>query len=135
MQGDYPQALAAFRSVDANLRRLPNCGPESPLVWAIRTAGYLVRGEVAGIVVFSGMPAVVTCVANKLPGVRGAVGSTAADTKQLLATLAMNWLAIGVPGPTYFEMRQMIHACRSSTMTCPADVRLVTAELDRVRGN
>ena len=81
------------------------------------------RGECVGGVVFCDDPALVCCVANKLPGLRAAAVTTVAQAARATLTLGANLLAVEAPGRTYFELRQMVRllcAPERSARTAPA---------------
>lgn len=60
------------------------------------------------IVAFTGDPALMACVANKSAAIQAAAVTTVAQVEKALRTMAANWLAVEMPGRSFFELRQML---------------------------
>lgn len=128
----YPMVravLACSAREGLRLRELPGAGDGLLCRWAKAVAECVARGECVGGVVFCDDPALVCCVANKLPGLRAAAVTTVAQAARATLTLGVNLLAVEAPGRTYFEMRQMVRLlCASSA--CPDGPAATLRELD-----
>lgn len=114
-------AIAALRREGIVLTALPGTTPPE---WA-RT----VAKEPGGGIVFCSDAALVCCVANKLKGLRAAAVSNVKQAAQARRTLGANFLAVELPGPTLFELRQIIRTAVRPAV-CPADVAKLLGELD-----
>jgi len=68
------------------------------------------RGEAAGVVVFSGEPEVVACLANRNQSVRAAVAINAHSAAAARQSLGANLLAIDPAGRSFFELRTTLNA-------------------------
>ena len=90
----------------------------------------MASGECAGGVVFCDDPALVCCVANKLPGLRAAAVTTVAQAARATLTLGANLLAVEMPGRTYFEMRQMVRLLLCRGRAAPTGRPATLRELD-----
>jgi ribose 5-phosphate isomerase RpiB len=89
------------------------------------------RGECRGGVVFCPDPALVCCVANKVPGLRAAAVLTVAQAVRAAHSLGANLLAVEMPGRTFHEVRQILRVvCESGGTACPDGVGCVLRELD-----
>jgi ribose 5-phosphate isomerase RpiB len=97
--------------------------------WARAVANCVARGECRGGVVFCADPGLTCCVANKIKGLRAAAVMNVQQAARALKTLGANVIAIEMPGPTFFEIRQMIR-CLVKSSTCPDKVACVLQELD-----
>ena len=97
--------------------------------FAKAVADCVVRGECQGGVVFCSDPGLASCVANKTKGLRAAAAMNINQVSRALKTLGANLIAIEMPGPTFFEIRQMVRRlCKPSS--CPDQVARVLQELD-----
>ena len=130
---ERPDAL-----VDSGVRALERDGlrfaalrlstPASP-AWPKEIAATLVRSEHPGVVAFCTDAGLVCCVANKLSGVRAVPIANVAQATRARANLGANLLAIELPGPTFFELRQIVRAaCKGGA--CPENVAAALKELD-----
>jgi hypothetical protein len=128
----YPMVRAVLASAAREglpLREFPGAGGGLLCRWAKAVAECVARGECVGGVVFCDDPALVCCVANKLPGLRAAAAATVAQAARATLTLGANLLAVEAPGRTYFELRQMVRLlCASSA--CPEGPAATLRELD-----
>jgi ribose 5-phosphate isomerase RpiB len=99
--------------------------------WARAVAECVQRGSCCGGVVFCQDPALVCCIANKLPGVRAAPVTTIAQAAQAMLSLGANLLAVQMPGRTFFEVRQILRQfCNGAARACPDGVACTLRELD-----
>lgn len=87
-------------------------------------------GNYVGGIVFSGDTATVVCIANKVAGVRAAVVGSVPQVTRAKKNLAANLYAIEIPGPTFFEVRQMLRTIVTGTTPCPDDLANTLKELD-----
>jgi hypothetical protein len=92
-------------------------------------ANCVVRGDCLGGVVLCSDPGLACCVANKFKGLRAAAAMNVHQASRALKTLGANLIAIEMPGPTFFEIRQMIR-CLGKPSSCPEPVACVLRELD-----
>jgi hypothetical protein len=84
----------------------------------------------AGAIVFCGDPGLVCCVANKYSGVRAAVVATPQAAARARQSLGANLFAIEMPGPTFFELRQILRTICAGAPACPAALATTLKELD-----
>lgn len=128
----YPMVRAVLASAareGLRLREFPAVGGGLLCRWAKAVAECVARGECVGGVVFCDDPALVCCVANKLPGLRAAAVTTVAQAARATLTLGANLLAVEAPGRTYFELRQMVRLLCAGSI-CPDGPADTLRELD-----
>ena len=89
----------------------------------------LASGYVGGIV-FSSNVAAFACIANKVAGVRAVTVSNVGQVTRAKKGLGANIFAIEIPGPTYFEARQMVKAIVTGEVRCPEEIAKTLKELD-----
>ena len=129
----YPMVRAVLASAareGLGLREFPAVGDRLPCRWAKALAECVASGECVGGVIFCDDPALVCCVANKLPGLRAAAVTTVAQAARATLTFGVNLLAIEAPGRTYFEMRQMVRLLCTTAPACPDGPAATLRELD-----
>jgi hypothetical protein len=80
------------------------------------------------VVAFCEDPALVCCVANKLPGLRAAAVNTVLQASRAATTLGANLLAVEMPGRTFFEVRQILR--NLGRPVCPEEMATVLRGLD-----
>jgi ribose 5-phosphate isomerase RpiB len=97
--------------------------------FAKAVADCVVRGECQGGVVFCSDPGLASCVANKTKGLRAAAAMNVNQAARALKSLGANFIAIEMPGPTFFEIRQMVR-CLCKPSSCPDQVARVLQELE-----
>jgi hypothetical protein len=103
-------------------------GETRPVRWARMLAESVAR-EGCGLVAFTADAALACCIANKLRGVRAASVVSVAQAKRVLTSLAPNLVAIEVPGPTFFEIKQIVRAlCVARDV--PAELAATLNELE-----
>jgi ribose 5-phosphate isomerase RpiB len=89
------------------------------------------RGDCQGGIVFCQDPGLVCCVSNKVAGLRAVVVSSAASAARAALSLAANFVAVEMPGRTFFELRQILRTlCTTDARACPAGVACTLQELD-----
>jgi ribose 5-phosphate isomerase RpiB len=108
---------------------LPALGNDLPCRWAKAVAECLARGECSGGVLFCEDPGLVSCVANKVAGLRAVPVLTVGQAARATLTLAANLLVVEMPGRTFFEIRQILRTLFRST-ACPEGVACTLRELD-----
>ena len=92
----------------------------------------MANGNGTGAVVFCHDAILAACVANKVAAVRGAAVVNADQVRVALRGFAANWLAVTVPGPTFFEIRHILRTVAATPVQeCPGTVAEVLAELER----
>jgi hypothetical protein len=97
--------------------------------WARSLAGELELDYCRGMVAFTSEPAVASCVANKSSRIRAAAVGTVAHAERAVRGLGANWLAVEMPGRSFFELRQIVRIAAKSSGECPADVAKVLTEM------
>lgn len=97
--------------------------------WARKAAETILAGYLGGIV-FCSDPASACCVANKISGMRAAAVVNAAQVVRAKKNFGANLFAIEMPGPTFFEVRQMLKAIVTGGARCPEETANVLKELD-----
>jgi ribose 5-phosphate isomerase RpiB len=112
-----------------DLQPLPAVAEKNPSAWAKAIADCLARRDCQGGLVFCADPGVVCCVANKVKGLRAVPASNVRQAARAAKNLGANLVAIEMPGPTFFELRQMIR-CLCKPSQCPDSVARVLQELD-----
>ena len=125
----YPLVRAVLASAREGWLR-DSRGRSAACRWAKAVAECVARGECAGGVVFCDDPALVCCVANKVPGLRAAAVTTVAQAARATLTLGANLLAVEMPGRTYFEMRQMLRLLCRGRRPAPTGRPRTLRELD-----
>jgi hypothetical protein len=100
----------------------------SPATWSHELAEAVASSR--GAVAFCTDPALVCCIANKVSGVRAVAVANVAQATKGRAGLGANLLAVALPGPTFFELRQILRAICTKDAACPEDVANVLKELD-----
>lgn len=81
-------------------------------------------------VVFCGSAALVACLANKIAGIRAATAASVREADKAMRTLGANLLSIELPGPTYFEVRQILKSACTKTAACPPPLVQVFQEME-----
>jgi hypothetical protein len=85
----------------------------------------------AGIVVVSGDPALLCCLANKHAGVRAAAVHSAAQAARARTSLGANLFVVEMPGRTFFELRQILRTIATSPPPpCPAALAATLKEIE-----
>jgi hypothetical protein len=124
-------AVGAIQREGMPLQELPASGADQPCRWAKAAAECVARGDCRGAILFCQDPAVVCCVANKVPGLRAVAVTTVAQAMRARLTLAANYVAVEMPGRTFFEVRQILRTlCTTASPSCPADAAGTLQELD-----
>jgi hypothetical protein len=83
-----------------------------------------------GAVLFCSDPATACCIANKISGVRAGAAANNAQVSRLQKNLGANLFAIEIPGPTFFELRQMLRTIVSRQPKCGDGIDKILTELD-----
>jgi hypothetical protein len=129
-----PMVLCAVRSLGRaglTIKELTGAGNETPCRWAWELAKCVASGECAGGVVFCRDPGLACCVANKLPGLRAVPIAAISQAVRALGTLGANFLAVDLPGRTFFEIKHILTMCCSGGQhACPPEVGCTLRELD-----
>jgi hypothetical protein len=113
--------VEALRKEGISLHAWPERGSDSVIQWARKLAEEVSHGS--GAIVFCHDPALVCCVANRQPRIRAASVTNVALARRALDTMAANWLAIEWPGPTYFEIKQLLAlVSRTPVRDCPIEL-------------
>ena len=107
-------ALLALVREGLTFREFPLEANQLLCRWAKAVAECLARGECAGGVLFCDDPGLVSCVANKVSGLRSAPVTTVAQAIQATTTLAVNLLVVEMPGRTFFEIRQILRTAATT---------------------
>jgi hypothetical protein len=91
--------------------------------------GQVIAGGQTSIVAFSADASLVCCIANKVCNVRAASVVSVAQAKRVLATLSPNLVAIELPGPTFFEIKQIVRTL-CAKQPVPAELAATLGELE-----
>ncbi len=130
----FPLVQSAVKALERDglrLHELPPPAGDLPCRWARAVAGCIAAGECRGGVIFCHDPGLVCCVANKLPGLRAVAVTTVGQAAQAALTLAANFIAVEMPGRTFFEVRQICRSlCGPAGLACPPGVACTLQELD-----
>lgn len=125
----YAVASLGKAGVDLNDVMIPDLPCEYQTVR--RLADEIKAGRFAGVVVFCREPGLWCCVANKVAGVRAAPANTVAQVRRALDGLAANWIAVEMPGRTYYEVRQILRTCAVRIPApVPPDLNRVIRDLE-----
>jgi ribose 5-phosphate isomerase RpiB len=95
-----------------------------------RTIAATIIAHHRGGIVFTGDPATVCCIANKIAGLRAAAAVNVAQIAVSKKNLGANLFAIEMPGRPFFELRQMLKTIVTSAAGCPTELAKVLKELD-----
>jgi len=106
------------------------CIAGAPVPWARVAAEAILRAEHAGGILFCGDAAVAACIANKMSGLRAAAVGSVAQAARVKKNLGANVFAIEVPGPTFFELRQILKTIATGAPGCPPKIADILKELD-----
>ncbi len=90
----------------------------------------ILAAEHAAGILFCGDAATACCIANKIAGIRAGAVSNNAQALRAQNTLGANLFAIEFPGPTFFELRQMLRTIATCSPKCPDTVANLLKELD-----
>lgn len=89
----------------------------------------LFSGYTGGVILSSDVAAIV-CIANKVAGVRAASVCTVPQAVRAKKSLGANFFAVEVPGPTFFEVRQILKTIVTGPARCPDEIAKTLQELD-----
>jgi hypothetical protein len=124
-------AVQALERDGISLGELPAGGEGEACRWAKAVAECVARGECQGGVIFCQDPGLVCCVANKVAGLRAVMAVSVAQAARAALTLGANFIAVEMPGPTFFEVRQILRTlCSCDRHACPDGVACTLQELD-----
>jgi hypothetical protein len=124
-------AVQALAREGVELRELPGAGGGLTCRWARAVAECVARGECAGGVLFCGDAGLACCVANKVPGLRAAMVTSIGQAARASLALAANFVAVEMPGRTFFEVRQILRAvCAGPPARCPEGLACTLRELE-----
>jgi len=127
---EVASAVKALRRGGPILTEMASCDG-APCSWSRALAECVARGECQGGVVFCLDPGLVCCVANKVAGLRAVAIATIAQAAQALRALDPNFVAVAMPGRTFFEIQQILRClCGPAERTCPEGVARTLRELD-----
>jgi hypothetical protein len=130
----YPEVASAVQGLRRDglvVKEMQACPAGARCSWSRALAECVARGECHGGVVFCQDPGLVCCVANKVAGLRAVAVARVAQAAQALLTIGPNFLAVEMPGRTFFEIRQVLRClCGSDAPACPAQVACTLQELD-----
>ncbi len=127
-----PALEAAIRSLTHDGVRLTQLSTKavSPWQWAVEIATEVETGRHSGVVVFTGDPGLICCVANKVSGLRAVSVMTVSQATRARQNLAANFLAVEWPGRTLFEIRQILKTAASTNVPCSESLANQLKELD-----
>jgi hypothetical protein len=124
-------AVQALVREGVALKELSPPGEAEPCRWARAVAECVGRGECHGGVVFCQDVGLVCCVANKVAGLRAIAVVTVQQAARATLSLGANFVAVELPGRTFFEVRQILRSlCVGGEPACPSGVACTLRELD-----
>lgn len=129
----HPFVQSALRSLEREglwLQELPAASDGLPCRWARMLGECVAAGKCCGGVVFCSDPGLICCVANKLPGLRAAAVTTVGGAARAALMLSPNFVAVEMPGRTFYEVRQILRIVCASARVCPAGVAGTLQELE-----
>jgi hypothetical protein len=125
-------ALAGLSRDGISFAAWPTGNGEPLAQWVRWLAEHLAAGECAGAVAFCQDAALAVCVANKVATIRAAAVANGNQVKVAFQSFAANWLAVTVPGPTFFEIRQILRTIATTPKPeCPPNAAEILAELEQ----
>ncbi|HMF28564.1 MAG TPA: hypothetical protein VKE42_07315 [Candidatus Cybelea sp.] len=95
-----------------------------------RTLAEFVVNRNVGGVVFTSDAAKAVCIANKIAGVRAAFVANVAHVKNAQKNIGANLYAIELPGPSFFEVKQMLKTIVTGPVQSPDEIAKTLKELD-----
>ncbi|HSW45633.1 MAG TPA: RpiB/LacA/LacB family sugar-phosphate isomerase [Phycisphaerae bacterium] len=101
---------------------------------ARRLCGKIRRGEVAKGVVFAADGAVPVCLANKIPGIRAALGACVPTVEEAIRELGINLLVIEYPRQSPYLMRQMVERFAAGRTMARPEVAAMISEIEQGGG-
>ncbi len=125
----HPAVAAAVASLERQgltFRLLSSPGNE-PRRWLAMFRDWRLQEQNG--VAFCADAALISCLANK-SGMRAASVLTARQAGRALESVGADALIVEMPGPTFFEVRQILSAAAGSARACPAEIDKVLTELD-----
>lgn len=133
-QQRYPLVRSAVQALErqgVHLQEMPEMKEASACRWAQALSECIARGDCLGGVVFGPDAGLLCCVANKVSGLRAAAVTNVAQAAKASLTLGANWIAVEMPGRTYFEALQILRTlCAPGMPACPAPLAGTLQELD-----
>jgi ribose 5-phosphate isomerase RpiB len=129
---EYPFVAAAIASLAREgllLAELSGYSVGDVAGWSKSLATDVARGDCRSLAVFCTDPGLTCCVANKVAGLRAVAVTTIAQMTRAANSLSANFVAVEMPGRTYFEVLQVLRMI-AQTKTCPTDVASTLQELD-----
>jgi hypothetical protein len=130
----YPAIASAVQALEHDgqqYEELPAPGQATHCRWARGLAEWVARGEGQGVVLFCKEPGLACCVANKLSGLRAVVAGTVAEASASCLAVGPNFVAVPMPGRTFFEVRQIMRTvCAMKSPACPPVLASTLLELD-----
>lgn len=126
-----PTVTAAIKALLREGRTLTDLETRGDVIGWIRSlATQVLRGPMPGAVIVSDQASLAACIANKIPGMRAASVSQAAEIGSLKAILSPNLFALTAAGRTFFELRQLLRLATASPPSCPEKMAMILQELD-----
>jgi ribose 5-phosphate isomerase RpiB len=83
-----------------------------------------------GAILFCSDAATACCIANKIAGIRAGAVANNTQVSRVQKTLGANLFAIEIPGPTFFELRQMLRTIVARQPKCGDGIDKILTELD-----
>jgi ribose 5-phosphate isomerase RpiB len=124
-------AVGSLKREGVSLEELTHDQSMSACQWAAVLAKSVANGQRVGVIAFCEEPGLVCCVANKIKGIRGVVVYTPGQAARAVSTLAVNFVAIEMPGRTLFELRQILRTiCSPRSVACLEPLASTLRELD-----
>lgn len=104
---------------------------QSPPFESVRNIAVQISdGKLVGSVIFSHVPSIVTCIANKVPGVRAVMVSTVGQAALASIELSANMFIVEMPGRTYYEIKQFLRVIHDAKPELNSMLARILEELD-----
>jgi hypothetical protein len=124
-----PAIVTSLRREGLYLPLYAVSGP--PPHWTCEIARQVVADKHAGAVIFTCSPSVVSCVANKIPGIRAAMVSSIPQYQSALLQLNPNIVVVEMPGRTFFEMKYFAQCLHMQSQIMESSLLQTLQELDK----
>ncbi|MFQ3650075.1 MAG: hypothetical protein SNJ75_07055 [Gemmataceae bacterium] len=102
----------------------------SPFEWTREIAQSVSLNHLSGGVVFTCVPHVVSCIANKIAGIRAAMVSSIFQLNSATLELQPNFIVVEMPGRTFFEMKQFVRSFLIPTPSLSPELAHLFQELE-----
>lgn len=124
LERPFPLVLAAVQSLrrEKVLLRQAEGSRTNLVTWARALAEEVAAEQSAGVVFFCGDPGLVVCVANKVEPIRAVAVQTVGQAALAGLSLRPNFVAVEMPGRTYYESLQILRTFATTQPVCPQEL-------------